>query len=156
MSKTHALYIAVFEHKGAVLQGLTREFMRHTGIWEKVDDEDENTFNIYHVQGTPGIGLQYRPVRRWKDSRNETAQLLLLGHLSDIPADRCSVIDNIARSIPVVASRTWNCQNWVEELLDALAAKDIISHTDKNDGIRMMRDAVQLPFTSKTPRCENP
>ena len=144
----HALYIAVFEHKGDVFQGLTRAFMRHTSVMEKVKDND---FNIYHVQGTPGIGLRYLPVQHCADPRKETAQLLLMHHISDVLVDRCSEMDSIAKSIPIVTSRAWNCQDWVIELLDALVIRDIISSPAKEDGIEKLKETVQLPFTSETP-----
>lgn len=51
-----AVYVAVFEHKGGIFPGLTREFMRHSSVVAHVGDA---AFDTYHVRGTPGIGLTY-------------------------------------------------------------------------------------------------
>ena len=147
MSDTFELDIAVYEHKGEILKGLSRQFMRHVSVLVKIDNDN---FNIYHVQGTPGIGLRYVPVKQWKDPRNETARLLSMDCISDIVIDRISEIDDVAKSIPTVTSRKWNCQNWVEELLAALADKSIISASERDLGIQKMRESVKLPFTTET------
>ena len=60
MSDIYPVHIAVYEHKGAVLRGLSREFMRHTSVLVEID---ENDFDVYHAQGTPGLGLRYRYIQ---------------------------------------------------------------------------------------------
>ena len=55
MSADHyVVHVAVYEHKGFIIPPFSREFMRHSSILVEVDS---GKFDVYHVTGTPGVGL---------------------------------------------------------------------------------------------------
>ena len=148
MSGAYQLYVAVYEHKGPILKGLTREFMRHTSVLVKIK---ENDFDVYHVQGTPGIGLRYHFVHHWSDPVEETTRLLSMFHVSDVAKNKYGEIDSTAKSVSIRVSKEWNCQDWVQELLVALTRHHIIKSSESEGGIARMREAINLPFTTETP-----
>jgi hypothetical protein len=49
-----AVSVTVYEYKGEIYRGYTREFLRHSGI---VVDNGDGSFDVFHVNGIPGIGL---------------------------------------------------------------------------------------------------
>lgn len=68
-----AAYVAVYEYRGALFGGYSRQFMRHSSI---VVDRGNGSFDCFHVTGTPGIGLTYSCVQQWGYPRTIMAILL--------------------------------------------------------------------------------
>jgi hypothetical protein len=102
-----AVYVAVYEHKGFLFPGYTREFMRHSSI---LISKGDGSFDIFHVTGTPGVGLTFSIVRNWSDPRTTTARLLSMELAAYIPTKRCSEMESLMRGVKIEVSRTWNCQ----------------------------------------------
>ena len=142
-----AVFVAVYEHKGAILPGLTRQFMRHSSILVEVDN---GCFDVLHVTGTPGIGLTYNPVR-WGDPRTETARLLTMDFVGWMAQNGYEELKQIAQATPIQVSWTWNCQDWVRAVLKAMADRGLITLAQRDEAIRKQQEAVQSPFTTETP-----
>ncbi|KAF2177533.1 hypothetical protein K469DRAFT_719746, partial [Zopfia rhizophila CBS 207.26] len=146
-----AVYVTVYEHKGEIYRGYTREFLRHSGI---VVDNGDNTFEIFHVTGTPGIGLTFHRVPNWKDPRQETARLLSMDFVVWIPKNRYSELESLFRGVGIKVSKTWNCQNWVQEGLDAMVAAGLMSEAERDAAVQKQMAAVTRPFTTETPNAQ--
>ena len=146
-----AAYVAVYEHKGGLFGGYSRKFMRHSSI---VVDRGGGTFDCFHVTGTPGIGLTYSSVQQWGDPRTTTARLLSMDFAGWIPWDRYSEMDPLLRRVRTLASRTWNCQHWVREALDAMVNAGLIPAEDKDRAVRKQLEVIDLPFTTETPNVQ--
>jgi Family of unknown function (DUF6540) len=146
-----AAYVTVYEHKGGLFGGYKRTFMRHSSI---VVDRGSGTFDCFHVTGTPGIGLTYSCVQQWGDPRATTARLLSMDFAGWIPWDRYGEMGPLLSSVPTLASRTWNCQNWVREALDAMVNASFISAEDKDRAVQKQLEAINLPFTTETPNAQ--
>ncbi|KAF2426479.1 hypothetical protein EJ08DRAFT_651743 [Tothia fuscella] len=147
-SELYNLYVAIYEYKGRLIPGLTRQFMRHTSVLIEVD---ESMFDTYHVTGTPGIGLTYSCPRQWNDPRTHTARLLTMPQIAKVEKKRYEEIAELAKSIPIVTSRDWNCQDWVRALLSLMAEKGLITNAEKDDAYAKMATAINSPFTTETP-----
>ncbi|KAF2256578.1 hypothetical protein BU26DRAFT_558029 [Trematosphaeria pertusa] len=146
-----AVYVTVYEHKGEIYRGYTREFLRHSGI---VVDNGDHSFDVFHVTGTPGIGLTFHRVCNWKDPRQDTARLLSMDFVAWIPQNRYSELEPLLKGVDIKVSRTWNCQNWVREGLDAMVTARLISEAEKNAAVQKQMAAVTRPFTTETPNAQ--
>jgi hypothetical protein len=88
--------------------------MRHSGIMVQSDPNVDN-FEVYHVIGTPGIGLTYNVVKDWTDPRDKTASLMAMNFVAWIPRQRARDLEAILGLVRPQISWRWNCQNWVQE-----------------------------------------
>lgn len=143
-----ALYVTVYEHKGIIIRPFTRNFMRHSGIMVKQPDE---SFDCFHVTGTPGIGLRYSCQRGWGNPEQETARLLAMDQVGWIPKEDYDKFGSLMESVERKISMDWNCQNWVRAALDIIQEHDFITEIEKTNAVRKQREAIELPFTSETP-----
>jgi len=146
-----AAYVAVYEHKGGLFGGYSRNFMRHSSI---VVDRCDGTFDYFHVTGTPGIGLTFSCIQHWGDPRATTARLLSMDFAGWIPWDKYGEMEPLLREVPTFVSRTWNCQNWVRDALDAMVNASLILSQDKDMVVQKQLEAINSPFTTETPNAQ--
>lgn len=126
--------------------GLTRQFMRHSGIMVQ-PDANVNNFNVHHVIGTPGVGLTYEFKEHWKNPRYETASLLTMDFVAWIPRSRIRDVRPLLEQV----SREWNCQNWVREALQQLVAAGLIMAQQRDAAVAKQQRAINAPYTTNTP-----
>jgi hypothetical protein len=146
-----AAYIAVYEHKGGLFGGYSRNFMRHSSI---VVEMGNGTFDCFHVTGTPGIGLTYSCVQQWGDPRVTTTRLLSMDFAGWIPWNRYSEMDPLLSRVPTLVSRDWNCQNWVREALDEMVTAGLITTEYKDRAVQKQLEAISSPFRTETPNAQ--
>lgn len=142
----HALYVAVYEHSGSLIPSYAREFMRHSSILVKLDND---LFSVHHVTGTPGIGMTYENVETAKDPRTTEPQLPSMDFVDWVARSRYKDLVRLASSNPIVISRTWNCQDWVRAFLDALTREGIITEDRRDRACRKQREVIQREFVSE-------
>lgn len=124
--------------------------MRHSSIIVQPDPVQDN-FEVYHVIGTPGIGLTYEVVRNWNNPRDETASLLAMDFVAWVPRNRVQDVEGIMRQVRPQVSWSWNCQNWVREGLQKLVETGLITNAQKESAIWKQQRAVNLPYEGNTP-----
>jgi hypothetical protein len=146
-----AVSVTVYEYKGDILHGYTREFLRHSGI---VVDNGDGSFDVFHVNGTPGIGLTFHRVSNWRDPRKETARLLSMDIAARIPKNRYSEVEPLLRSVRIIISKSWNCQNWVREGLDAMVGAGLMTGEQRDAAVQKQLAAVSTPFMTETPNSQ--
>jgi hypothetical protein len=143
-----AVYVTVYEHKGTIFPGFTREFMRHSSI---LVDKGDGLFDVFHVTGTPGIGLTFSHGSGWEDPRTETARLLWMEFVAWIPESRYPEMEPLLNNVNVKVSTTWNCQDWVRAGLDAMVAANFITPEQRDSTVQHQLEAVSTPFSTETP-----
>jgi hypothetical protein len=146
-----AVYVVVYEHKGLLFPGYTREFMRHSSI---LIGKGDGFFDVFHVTGTPGIGLTFSIVRNWSDPRRTSARLLSMVLAARIPTEKYSEMESLIRGVGIEVSRTWNCQNWVQEGLAKMVTAGLLTGAEKDAAIQKQMTAVLAPFTTETPNAQ--
>jgi hypothetical protein len=144
---TNAVFVTVYEKKGIIMPGFTRERSRHSSIVVGRGD----TYDIFHLRGTPGIGLTFHHEAGWKDPRTENASLLAMDLVEDIPVGRFSDIKAIIMRVPIQLNRDWNCQNWVREGLDAMVAEGLITDEQRDSAVKRQMDAISKEFAGESP-----
>jgi len=146
-----AVYVTVYEHKGLIFPGYTREFMRHSAI--TVDKED-GSFPVFHVTGTPGIALTYSSEATWKDPRTQTARLLAMDFVAWIPKERYEEMGLLLSGVKIKVSKHWNCQNWVREGLDGMVGAGLITAEQRTAVVEKQKAAITTPFTTEAPNTQ--
>jgi hypothetical protein len=146
-----AVSVTVYEYKGEIYRGYTREFLRHSGI---VVDNGDGSFDVFHVNGIPGIGLTFHRVPNWRDPRKETARLLSMDLVARIPKNRYSEVEPLLRGVRIIISKSWNCQNWVREGLDAIMGAGLMTSEQRDAAVKKQLAAVSTPFTTETPNSQ--
>jgi hypothetical protein len=146
-----AVFVTVYEYNGEIPHGYTREFLRHSGI---VVNNGDGSFDVFHVNGFPGIGLTFHRVPNWRDPRKETASLLSMDLATWILKKRYSEVEPLLRSVKIEVSKSWNCQNWVREGLDAMMNVGLITEKQRDAAVQKQLTAVSTPFTTETPNSQ--
>jgi hypothetical protein len=146
-----AVYVVVYEHKGPLFPGYTREFMRHSSI---LIGKGDGFFDIFHLVGTPGIGLTFYIVPNWSDPRTTSARLLSMELAAYIPTRRYSEMESLIKGVRIEVSRTWNCQNWVQEALAEMVTEGFLTGREKDVAIQKQMTAALAPFTTETPNVQ--
>ena len=144
-----AVYVTVYEHKGRLV-GLPRTFMRHSSIVSQAEPS-KNNFQVYQVIGTPGVGMTYHVVKDWDDPRDVTASLLAMDFVAWIPRHRAQDLEATLEQVTPQVSRSWNCQNWVQEGLRKMVQAGVITNQQMNSAITKQQRAVNLPYGGDTP-----
>jgi hypothetical protein len=124
--------------------------MRHSSIIVQPDPSIQN-FEVYHVIGTPTVGLTYTIVRNWKDPRKETASLMAMNFVAWIPRQRARDLEAVLGQARIRISRNWNCQNWVQEGLQKMVEAGIITNQQMQIAVAKQQQVVHLPFAGNTP-----
>jgi hypothetical protein len=145
------VFVTVYEHKGPILPGLNREFMRHSGIAVKRQD---GLFDIFHVIGTPGIGLTFENAEGWENPVTQTARLLSMEKVTEIPANRYQEMKPLLAGVKTQVSWKWNCQNWVKEGLDKMVEVGLVTAAERDTAVEKQEEAVHMPFTTETPNMQ--
>lgn len=68
-----------------------------------------------------------------------------------MPKDRYEELQQLAQEVVIQTSFQWNCQNWVRELLDAMAARGFITEKERDAAKARQQEAVRLAFTTESP-----
>lgn len=144
-----AVYLTVYEWVRPLI-GLPRTFMRHSAIVIE-PDPTINCFQVYHVIGTPGVGLTYDFKSSWANPRDETASLLAMDFVAWIPRNRVAELNAMMRQVRIQLSWSWNCQNWVREVLGKLVQAGLITSQQANSAAAKQHLAVNLPYNGNTP-----
>lgn len=124
--------------------------MRHCGIVLQ-PDPNINDFQVYHVVGTPGVGLTYTVVKNWKNPMDETASLLAMDLVAWMPQQRVQELEALFRQVTPQVSRSWNCQNWVQEGLQKMVGAGLITDQQARSAVVKQSQAVNLPYEGNTP-----
>jgi hypothetical protein len=140
----------VYEWTRPLFGGLPRTFVRHSGIMVQSDPNVDN-FEVYHVIGTPGIGLTYDVVKDWDNPRDKTASLMAMDFVAWIPRQRARDLEAILGLVRPQISWRWNCQNWVQEGLQKMVDAGLITEQQMHAAVVKQQRAVNLPYTGNTP-----
>lgn len=124
--------------------------MRHSGIAIQPDPAI-NRFQVYHVIGTPGVGLTYDFKNSWANPRDDTASLLAMDFVAWIPRHRVADLDAMMCQVRIQLSWSWNCQNWVQEGLGKLVQAGLITSQQADSAAAKQHLAVNLPYNGNTP-----
>jgi hypothetical protein len=93
-------------------------------------------------------------VSNWGDPRTETARLLSMDLAAWIPKNRYSEVEPLLKSVGIEVSKSWNCQNWVREGLDAMVNVGLITSKQRDVAVQKQLAAVSRPFTTENPNLQ--
>jgi hypothetical protein len=144
------VWVAVFEYKGVLFGGWDRAFMRHSNILVQADKNIDN-YDVYHVIGTPSVGLTFQHIGNWKDPRKETASLLAMHTVGKIPKSRLEEVKPLMEQVKIEVHRNWNCQDWVRAALERMVHAGMITVSEKDDAFQKQREAINRRYTGLAP-----
>ena len=145
-----AIYVTVYEWTGPIFAGIPRTFMRHSGIIVQPEPDVED-LEVYHVVGTPSVGLTYKVVKNWKNPRDESVTLIAMNFVAWVPRQRVIDIQDILGLVRPQISRSWNCQNWVREGLQKMVEAGLITEQQMHAAVVQQQRAINLPYAGNTP-----
>jgi hypothetical protein len=124
--------------------------MRHSGIIVRPDPNVDN-FEVYHVVGTPTVGLTYTVTRNLNDPRDETLSLMAMNFVAWIPRQRARDLEAILGQARIQIRSNWNCQNWVQEGLQKMVEAGLITDQQMQSAVAQQQRVVHLPYAGNTP-----
>lgn len=124
--------------------------MRHSGIMVQ-PEPNVDSFEVYHVIGTPGVGLTYTIVKNWTSPRDKTASLIAMDFVAWVSRQRVREVEAMLRLVRPQISRSWNCQNWVREGLHQMVEAGLITDLQMHAAVVKQQTAVNVPYVGNTP-----
>lgn len=124
--------------------------MRHSGIIVQPDPSVDN-FEVYHVVGTPTVGLTYTVTRNLNDPRDETLSLMAMNFVAWILRQRARDLEAILGQARIQIRSNWNCQNWVQEGLQKMVEAGLITDQQMQSAVAQQKRVVHLPYAGNTP-----
>ena len=135
-------FVLVCEHNGALFADFTRQFMRHSAL---VLRRDAAISEIFHVKGTPGVGLTFNHERVPTADFHGAPEILAMVPVVHVPESRYAELHSALRAIRPEISRWWNVQDWVREGLDVMEKRGFITAHEKYLAVRKQLEAITLP-----------
>jgi hypothetical protein len=60
-------------------------------------------------------------------------------------------VESVLKAVPIKKSMVWNCQNWVQEGLNAMVTAGLINNEQRDLAIWRQKEAISTPFTTESP-----
>ena len=141
-SPTVNLYMVVFEHHGEHVEGYPHQFFRHCVLALR---HDEARTDVFHLQGTPGVRLRYRPHSTGTDNVFRAANRIAAIPIVHLPPARYNEFEDLLHAVEIQVSHWWNGQDWVREGLDAMEQNGMLTAHEKYVAIREQCWALNSP-----------